>query len=78
MEAVPRLPMLKVEWKEFQDYSSSDWIETGGSEETVHDAVREQINKVRDLFFYVLQGSATRVTCAIIGTRHDFIRHAKS
>ena len=55
MEAVPRLLMIKIDLKEFQDYAATDWMDGIATDETIQDAIREQINKVGilRLNFYV-------------------------
>ena len=48
MEAVPRLLMLKIGLKEYQDYAAMDWMDGGTTDETLQDTIKEQINKVAD------------------------------
>ena len=44
MDGVPRLPMLKVNMKEMQEYASADWMD--GNEESLQESIKEEINKV--------------------------------
>ena len=45
MEAIPRLPMLKVEMKFIQDAAGIDWIDSS-SDESLQEIIKDEINKV--------------------------------
>lgn len=52
MEAVPRLPMLKVDLKLLQDSSGADWIDNS-PDESLQEIIKEEINTVRNLVSFI-------------------------